>query len=105
MVEEYPELHKKYRAYLIYYMYQILYSSYESVTFYKEYLLGVVYLSVLMLTDVVDYVNGMELEDKERQVNNLNNCEKRLRHNVSIKKRISHRLDEEFTKENEGYKF
>ena len=58
-----------------------------------------------MLTDVVDYINGMDLEDKDRQVNNLNNCEKRLRHNVSIKKRISHRLDEEFTKENEGYKF
>ncbi len=105
MIVEYPELQKKYKAYLIYYMYQTLYSSYESVTFYKEYLLGVVYLSILMLTDVVDYINGMDLEDKERQVNNLNNCEKRLRHNVSIKKRISHRLDEEFTKENEGYKF
>jgi len=105
MIEKYPRLHKKYKAYLSYYMYQMLFSSYESVSFYKEYLLGVVYLMIIMMTDLVDYLNGRNLQDVDRQVNNLNNCEKRLRHNVSTKKHISHRLDEEFIKENEGYKF
>lgn len=105
MIEKYPVLHKKYKAYLSYYMYQMLYSSYESVTFYKEYLLGIVYLMVLMMTDAVDYLNGRDILDVDRQVRNLNNCEKRLRHNVSIKKHISHRINEEFIKENEGYKF
>ena len=105
MIKTYPHLHKKYKSYLAYYIYQMLYSSYESVTFYKEYLLGIVYLMMLMTTDVVDYYKGIDLDDIDRQVNNLNNCEKRLRHNLSIKKNISHRLEEEYIKEKEGYKF
>ena len=105
MIEKYPEFDKKYKAYLTYYTYQMLYSSYETVTFYKEYLLGMVYLMMLMTTDVVDYVNNKDMEDMNRQIKNLNNCEKRLRHNLSIKKNISHRIEEEFIKVNEGFKF
>jgi len=45
------------------------------------------------------------MDDIERQIKNLNNIEKRLRHNLSIKKNISHRLEEEFIKIKEGYKF
>lgn len=105
MLTAYPKLSKKYKAYLSYYIYQMMYSSYESVTFYKEYLLGIVYLMILIMTDVVDFVNSRDMENVDRQVNNLNNCEKRLRHNVSVKKHITTRLNEEFIKENEGYKF
>lgn len=105
MINIYPGLHDKYKAYLAYYTYQMLYSSYESVTFYKEYLLGIVYLMMLMTTDVVDYIGGKDMDDLTRQIKNLNGIEKRLRHNLSIKKNISHRLEEEFIKIKEGYKF
>lgn len=105
MISNYPKLHDKYKAYLAYYTYQMLYSSYESVTFYKEYLLGIVYLMLIMTTDVVDYANDRDMDSIDRQVNNINNVEKRLRHNLSIKKNISHRLEEEFIKIKEGYKF
>ena len=105
IINKYPKLHDKYKAYLAYYTYQMLYSSYEYVTFYKEYLLGNVYLMLIMTSDVVDFVNGKDMDDIERQIKNLNNIEKRLRHNLSIKKNISHRLEEEFIKIKEGYKF
>ena len=98
-------LSDKYKAYLSYYTYQMIYASYETVTFYKEYLMGIVYLMVLMLTDLVDYVNLKDMEDIKRQVNNLNAAEKRLRHNVSVKKNIQKRIEREFIKEKEGYKF
>ena len=60
---------------------------------------------LIMTSDVVDFVNGKDMDDLERQIKNLNNIEKRLRHNLSIKKNISHRLEEEFIKIKEGYKF
>ncbi len=105
MIEAYPTLTDKYKAYLSYYTYQMIYASYETVTFYKEYLMGIVYLMVLMLTDLVDYVNLKDMEDIKRQVNNLNATEKRLRHNVGVKKNIQKRIEREFIKEKEGYNF
>ena len=105
MIDEYPILYDKYKAYLIYYLIQSMYSSYESVTFYKEYLMGAVYLMALMTTDLVDYVNGRDMSDVDRQVKNLNGCERRFRHNVAVKKDISHRIEEEFIKKKEGFIF
>lgn len=105
MAKAHPALSDKYKAYLSYYTFQMIYASYETVTFYKEYLMGIVYLMVLMLTDLVDYVNLKDMEDIKRQVNNLNAAEKRLRHNVSVKKNIQKRIEREFIKEKEGYKF
>ncbi|MCR4610993.1 MAG: flagellin lysine-N-methylase [Lachnospiraceae bacterium] len=105
MLEEYPSLDEKYRGYFIYILLQSLYSSYESVTFYKEFLLSLVYLTALITTDVVDYVNDKDMLNVDRQIKHLNGCERRFRHNVGVKKSISHRIDEEFTKKKEGFIF
>ena len=105
MVKEYPAFNDKYKGYLRYYLIQALYSSYESIGCYKEYLRGMVYLMALILTDVVDYVNGRDMENVDRQVKLLNACERRFRHNVSVRKKVTHRIEEEFIKQKEGYIF
>lgn len=105
MVEKYPYFVDKYKAYLAYYIQQTLYSGYEACLFLNDYLLGMVYLQMLIMTDVVDYVNGEDMLSVVRQRDNINKCEKRLRHNVKVKKNISKRVDTEFTKTKEGFLF
>ena len=105
IIEEYPFFSEKYKGYLTYFLIQTLYSSYETVTFYREYLLGMVYLMALITTDVVDYVNGRDMLSTDRQVENINACERRFRHNVTVRKNVTKRIGEEFTKKKEGYIF
>lgn len=97
MVAKYPALEDKYRAYLAYYVLQTMYSGYETCTFLDECMLGQVYLQMLITVDLVDYLNGRDMENVNRAIENLNKCEKRLRHNLGIKKSISKRINEEFS--------
>ena len=105
MVGEYSCLDEKYRGYLTYYLIQSLYSSFETVTFYKEYLLGMVYLMTIITMDVIDYIAGKDMLNVDRQVKNINACERRFRHNVAVSKNVTKRIGEEFTKKKEGYIF
>lgn len=105
MIIKHPKLADKYKAYLTYYLIQNIYSSYETVTFYKEYLLGLVYLMALITTDLIDYINGKDMEDVNRQIKHINACERRFRHNLGVKKSIYRRINEEFTKKKEGFIF
>ena len=99
MVQELPKTREKYRAYFIYYLYEMLLAAYEDYHLLKVALLGNMYLQIYRLLDLVAWMDHRE-QGKDygiaEQAYVLSNLERRMRHNMTITRGILGRLRNDF---------
>ena len=75
----------KYRSYFAYCIQQLYLRAYETYHVLKEFLFAVLYTQLLMMFDLVDYLdNGEKVADLDRQSEILMLCERGVRHNASL---------------------
>ncbi len=99
MEQELPQTKEKYRRYFIYYLYEMLLAAYEDYHLLKVALLGLMYLQIYMLIDVVAYLDCKKEKKPytpKEQAFVLSNVERRMRHNTALTRGILERLRKDF---------
>ncbi len=95
MMEEGYE--KKYRSYFSYCLQQLYLRAYETYHTLKEFLFSVLYTQLLMVFDLVDYLDrGEVLPDIDRQSEILMLSERGIRHNAQLSKNLLSIIREDF---------
>lgn len=88
---------RKYRAYFSYCIQEIYLKAYETYHVLRQFLFAVLYVELLMIFDMVDYLDrGGKIAPIERQSEILMLCEQGLRHNTSLTKNLFQIIREEF---------
>ena len=94
MQEGYGE---KYRSYFSYCMQELYLHAYETYHILREFLFAVLYVQLLMVFDLVDYLDrGEETADLGRQSEILMLCEQGIRHNSNLTQNLLQIIREEF---------
>lgn len=95
MMEEGYEL--KYVSYFSYCIQQLHIKAYETYFTLRQLLFSILYVQLLMMFDLVDYLdNGEKLTSLDRQSEVLMLCEQGIRHNPSLTKNLLQIIREEF---------
>lgn len=88
---------EKYRSYFSYCIQELYTKAYESYHILRQYLFAVLYVQLLMMFDLVDYLDRKEqIADIGRQSEILMLCEQGIRHNPQLTKNLLAIIREEF---------
>ena len=88
---------EKYRSYFSYCMQELYTKAYESYHILRQFLFAVLYVQLLMIFDMVDYLERKErIADIGRQSEILMLCEQGIRHNPQLTKNLLAIIREEF---------
>ena len=88
---------EKYRSYFSYCMQELYLKAYETYHVLRQFLFAVLYVQLLMLFDMVDYLDrGGQIADIDRQSEILMLCEQGIRHNPQLTKNLLAIIREEF---------
>ncbi|SCW56658.1 hypothetical protein SAMN02910400_01319 [Lachnospiraceae bacterium C10] len=96
MVEKAPEYELKYRSYFSYLIQQLYPMAYESYFMLRQLLFAILYVQLLMLFDLMDYLDTGKVADHKRQAEILMITEKALRHNQSLTDNLLTVIRQEF---------
>lgn len=101
MEQKMPGTKERYRAYYIYYLYEMLLSAYEDYHLLKVILLGNMYLELYMVMDGVTWLmcrdKGIPYT-KELRAETLASLERRMRHDPNVTKGILEQVRKDFLK-------
>ena len=88
---------EKYRSYFSYCIQELYTKAYESYHILRQFLFAVLYVQLLMMFDLVDYLDRKEqIADIGRQSEILMLCEQGIRHNPQLTKNLLAIIREEF---------
>ena len=88
---------EKYRSYFSYCTQELFIKAYESYHILRQFLFSVLYVQLLMVFDLVDYIKSKNnIASLDRQSEILMLCEQGIRHNPSLTKNLMAVIREEF---------
>jgi len=87
---------KKYRSYFSYLIQQLYPMAYENYFMLRQLLFAILYVQLLMMFDLMDYLDTGRVADKKRQGEILLITEKALRHNQSLTDNLLAVIRQEF---------
>ncbi len=96
LLRERPEFAKRYRAYFSYYLQQCYLMAYEDYHILRIVMLGIAYLQLLMIFDLVNVLELGTSYDEMMAADRLAAMEKRVRHNEGIAEGMMNWIRKEF---------
>lgn len=96
MMEQDRVYEKKYRSYFSYLIQQLYPMAYENYFMLRQLLFAILYVQLLMMFDLMDYLDTGRVADKKRQGEILLITEKALRHNQSLTDNLLAVIRQEF---------